>query len=133
VVLGVGILVGASQQIINSTFFFAEIFHISPFFISLIVVSLGTNIPEISLIIRSILSAEKDIALADYLGSASTNTLLFAVFSLIYGKTIYLPNHFLQRFAFLGTGLVLFFFFARSKATLSRLESLVLFCFYANF
>lgn len=130
VAIGVVLLVGASQQIINSTLFFAEAFTISPFFISLIVVSLGTNIPELSLIVRAVLSGKKDIALADYLGSATANTLLFAIFTLWHGKTIILPNHFLQRFAFLGTGLVLFFFFAKSKDTLSRKESLVLFSLY---
>lgn len=133
IVLGVIILVSASHQIVNSTLFFADAFKISPFFISLIVVALGTNIPEISIVFRSVLSKKKDVALADYLGSASANTLLLGFFTLLYGKTIFLPNHFFQRFSFFGIGLVLFFFFARSRNVLSRKESFALILLYVCF
>lgn len=133
IVLGVLILIGASNQIVNSTLFFADMFKISPFFVSLIVVALGTNIPEISIVFRSVLSGKKDIALADYLGSASANTLLLGIFTLMHGETIQLPNHFFQRFSFLAVGLILFFFFARSRNTLSRKESAILLSLYLGF
>lgn len=133
IVLGVSILIGASNQIVNSTLFFADMFKISPFFVSLIVVALGTNIPEISIVFRSVMSGKKDIALADYLGSASANTLLLGIFTLMHGKTIQLPNHFFQRFSFLAVGLILFFFFARSRNTLSRKESAILLSLYLGF
>lgn len=133
ILIGILILVAASQQIIRSTLYFADVLAISPFFVSLIVVALGTNIPEISIIFRSVLHHKKDIALADYLGSASANTLLLGIFTLMYGQTIQLPNHFFQRFAFLTLGLVLFFFFARSRNSLSRRESVILFCLYLGF
>lgn len=133
IVLGVSILIGASNQIVNSTLFFADMFKISPFFVSLIVVALGTNIPEISIVFRSVLSGKKDIALADYLGSASANTLLLGIFTLMHGGTIQLPNHFFQRFSFLAVGLILFFFFARSRNTLSRKESAILLSLYLGF
>ncbi len=131
--LGVLALILASNQIVSSTVYFADMMNISPFFVSLIVVALGTNIPEISIIFRSVINNKKDIALADYLGSASANTLLLGIFTLIYGKTIQLPNHFFQRFSFLAVGLVSFYFFARSKNTLSRGESFVLLLLYFGF
>ncbi len=133
VVLGVLLLIGASYQIVASTILFADILRISPFFVSLIVVALGTNIPEISLIFRSVLTKKNDIAFADYLGSASANTLLMGFFVLLHGNTVFLPNHFLQRTMFLGIGLLLFFFFARSKNTISRTESAFLFLLYVVF
>lgn len=133
ILLGIFILIGASNQIVNSTLYFAKVFEISPFFISLIIIALGTNIPEISIVFRSVLSHKKDIALADYLGSASANTLLLGIFTLMYGKTIALPNHFFQRFIFLAIGLILFYFFARSKNTLSRIESVLLLILYLSF
>jgi cation:H+ antiporter len=130
---GVLILIVASNQIVNSTLYFADLLSISPFFVSLIVVALGTNIPELSIVFRSVLNKKKDIALADYLGSASANTLLLGVFTLLYGKTIQLPNHFFQRFSFLAVGLVLFYFFARTKNTISRRESIALLLMYITF
>lgn len=133
IVVGTIIVLGASHQILNSTLFFAQMYHISPFFLSLLVVSLGTNLPELSIVFRSIAKRKKDIAFADYLGSASANTLLFGALTLAHGSTFHLPNHFLQRFTFILVGLVLFFFFARSKSSLSRKESLVLFGLYCGF
>lgn len=131
--IGVILLFAASQQIINSTLFFSDVLRISPFFMSLLVVSLGTNIPELSIVIRSVLQKQQDIALADYLGSAVTNTLLLGILTLVYGKSVTLPNHFLQRFILLICTLSLFFFFSRSKNTLSRLESLLLLIGYGVF
>lgn len=133
IVLGIAMLIGASNQIVNSTIYFTKLLDISSFIISLIVVALGANIPEIAIVFRSVISKKKDIALADYLGSASANTLLLGIFTLVYGKTIILPNHFFQRFSFLAIGLILFFFFSRSKNTLSRKESVVLMTLYVAF
>lgn len=130
---GVLLLAGASNIIVQKTLYFAGVLEISPFFVSLIVISLGSNIPEISLAIRSLITRKSDIALADYLGSAAANTFLLGVFTLLYGSTIYLPNHVLQRFIFLAVGLILFFIFARSKNTLSRRESIVLLMLYVGF
>lgn len=133
IIVGVGLLIVASHQIVNSTMYFADLLSISPFFVSLIVVALGTNIPELSIVFRSIATGKKDIALADYLGSASANTLLLGIFTVLHGQTILLPNHFFQRFSFLALGLVLFYIFARSKNTLSAKESSVLLLLYIGF
>lgn len=130
--VGVVLLVIASSQVVQSTLFFGSFFTISPFFISLLIVSLGTNIPELAIIVRSVFEKKSELAFADYLGSASANTLLFGLMTLMYGKTVVLPNHFLQRFVFLSLGLMLFYIFARSKNMISRRESaLLLLCYLA--
>lgn len=131
--IGVILLVLSSNQIVNSTIYFADLLEISPFFVSLIVVAIGTNLPEISIIFRSVMSNKKEVAFADYLGSASANSLLFGIFVLMGGRTVYLPNHFLQRFFFLATGIALFYVFARSRNFISRKESAVLLSLYIAF
>jgi cation:H+ antiporter len=133
--LGIGfiLLLAASHQIINSTVFFSDYFNLSQFFISLIIIAIGSNIPELSLILRSVFEKKQDVALADYFGSASANTLLFGIFSLVYAKPIALPDHVMQRFLFILTGLVLFFFFSRSKSIFSRKEASILIGLYFLF
>lgn len=133
IVVGMILLVLASSQIVNSTLYFADLLGISPFFVSLIVVAIGTNLPEISIIFRSVLSKKKEVAFADYLGSASANSFLFGVFVLAGGKTLHLPNHFMQRFFFLAVGVALFYVFARSRNFISRKESAVLLALYIAF
>lgn len=133
VLVGIAILVGSGQFIVKLTVYFAEIVDISPFFVGLVVVAIGTNIPELSIVMKSVLSRKKEIALGDYLGSASVNTLLLGIFSLLYGNTIQLPNHFLQRFSFLIIGSLLLYFFIRTKNILSRKEGAVLLLLYIGF
>ncbi len=133
ILVGVVLLLLASRQIIISTLFFAGTFQISPFLMSLVVVSLGTNIPELSIVFRSLLQGKKDVALADYLGSAVANTPIMGGLALLHTRTITLPNHFLHRFLFLALGLVLFYFFAKSKRLISRAESGVLLLCYILF
>lgn len=126
IAVGVVLLFIASHQIVDSTLFFARLMGVSPFFVSLLLISLGTNIPEFTIIIRSVFDKQNEVAFADYLGSASANTLLFGIFTLVYGKTIFLPGNFLQRCIFLVLGILLFFVFARSRNSLSRFECFVL-------
>lgn len=133
IIIGICILVGSGYLIVDLTVHFAGILEISPFFVGLVVVALGTNIPELSIVFKSILSRKKEVAFGDYLGSASVNTLLLGVFSLLYGNTIQLPNHFLQRFSFLVVGSILLYFFIRTKSMLSRKEGAALLLLYAGF
>jgi cation:H+ antiporter len=126
IAVGVLLLFIASHQIVDSTLYFAQLLGVPPFFVSLLLISLGTNIPEFTIIIRSVFDKQNEVALADYLGSASANTLLFGIFTLIYGETISLPGDFLQRCIFVLLGILMFFVFARSRNSLSRFECFVL-------
>lgn len=123
----------ASRQIVDSTIFFAEKLELSSFLVSLILVALGTNIPELSIVFRSVLARRTDIALADYLGSASANTFLFGLLTILHGESFSLPGALVQRLIFMVICLSLFFAFARSKDTLSRREGSALILLYCAF
>ena len=66
IIVGVLILIAASYQIVQSTIYLANYFSISSFFVGLIIIALGTNIPEIAIIFRSVSKNKKSVALADY-------------------------------------------------------------------
>lgn len=133
ILLGIVIVFASSSVIVNKTLFFAETFHISEFYISLIFVSLGTNLPELSVAVRSILTGKKDIAMGDYLGSAAANTLLFGFFTLIHPSEVLTESRFLITFIFIALGLVLFYLFSNSKNMLSRKEGMILLLLYIAF
>lgn len=133
VVAGVVIILVASQFMLNSAEFFAITFDWSPFVVGLIIVSLGTNIPELSLVLRASLSGKSEVALADYIGSAATNTLLIGLFTIFNGSSITLPNHALVRIVILTSSLLLFYIFIRSQKKLTKLEALVLLLIYVIF
>ena len=133
ILLGIIIIFLSSKYIVDMTIYFSEIINISPFIISLLLLALGTNLPELSLAVRAIYQGKKQVALGDYVGSAAANTLIFGVMTILNGKDIYVAGNFLTTFLFIVFGLGLFFLFSRSKQDISRKEGLVLFFVYLLF
>jgi len=131
--IGIVIVFLSGTIIVEQTIYFANILRVSSFLISLTVLSIGTNLPELSIAVRSIYSGKKDIAFGDYMGSAAANTLLFGVFTIINKQDVIIPNHFFRRFIFIILGLVLFYIFSRTKNTISRREGVFLFLVYILF
>lgn len=130
---GIVIVFLTSSIIVDKTLYFADLFSMSPFYISMIAIAVGTNLPELSLAVRSVITGNKDIALGDYMGSAAANTLLFGVFTLLYGGEVVTVNHFAMTFVFIILGLGLFYFFSRNDKTISRREGIILLILYGAF
>jgi cation:H+ antiporter len=133
IIFGIIVIFTSSHFIVDQTQYFAKIFQISPFIISLLVTSLGTNIPELSLIVRSVIMKNNEVAFGNYIGSASFNTFLLGLLGLIYNKDIVLNNNYTISLIFLLLNLTLFYFFAKSKNTISQKESLILLSTYIFF
>lgn len=133
ILAGMGLIFFGSDYIVRETLSFSGIIHISPFLISIIILSLGTNLPEFFLALRALKQKKKDVAFGDYIGSASANTLIFGGLVLLNGGTVTISNNFLQRFVFILLALVFFYFFARSKNSISRKEGIVLLFIYICF
>lgn len=122
----------ASSILVQQTSVLANLFGASPFIISILVISIGTNIPELSIAIRAVLAQKKDIAFGNYLGSATLNTLELSLLGLISAKPIAALGSNFSVIAFLS-GLIAFLYFAKSQKTISRIEGLVLLFFYLLF
>ncbi|KKS97630.1 MAG: calcium:sodium antiporter, inner membrane protein [Candidatus Gottesmanbacteria bacterium GW2011_GWA2_43_14] len=133
IVLGAFIVLMASSMLVNSTIYFSQVLNISPYLFSLLGLSIGTNLPEISIAIRSVKYGKKDIALGDYLGSASANSLLLGILAIVNGRTITFNNHLPVTFMLMTLGLFFFYRFTRSKNDISRLEGILLFLVYLTF
>lgn len=133
ILLGVALVFVSSNIIVDQTMYFASLFSISAFYISLIAISMGTNLPELSLAIRSVRGGKKDVAMGDYMGSAAANTLLFGIFTLLHRGEVLTINNYIVTFLFILTSLVLFYVFSKSKQEISRKEGLVMLSIYILF
>lgn len=122
-----------SRFIVSTTIDIANFLKISPFVISIILLPIGSNLPELSLAIKSILVGRKEIALGDYLGSAAANTLLFGILTLLNGARINVNNYSLRTLIIYLIGLGLFFIFAKSKKEISSYEGKILLLVYLLF
>ena len=133
ILAGLVVVFFGSEYIVRETIAFSEIIKVSPFLLSIVVLSIGTNLPEFFLALRGIKQNKKDVAFGDYIGSASANTLIFGGLVFMNGGMVTLTNNFLQSLIFILIALVCFYFFARSKNTISRKEGIVLVIIYVSF
>ena len=122
-----------SKHIVTETVYFSSVFKVSQFIISLIVLSIGTNLPEISLAVRSIIKGKNEVALGDYLGSAAANSLFFGLFTLFNGQRVHLSIYSFRIMLLTLLGLGVFFIFSRSKNDISKKEGIILLFIYLLF
>lgn len=133
--LCVGLLgmVIASKVMIESAKVFIDAFHIPSFVFGLLLLSLGTNLPEFSLALQGAVLKKEGVAFGDFLGSAAANTLILGFLG------IFSPFEIigLQRVRFslvLLTLLCIYFVWAVStKREISRTEGFGLLLFYLAF
>jgi cation:H+ antiporter len=133
VALSVAVLFAATQLAIRGVTDLSAHLHLHPFLVSMIIMALGTNVPEFSLAVRAALSGKRDIILGDYIGSATINTLLWAVLSITAQGTIVLSSTVVPMIILLALGLLTFWWFCRTQKKMSMREGLILMAFYLGF
>ncbi len=133
IIIGLVAVFIASSLIVDKTMYFANFFNISAFYISLIIIALGTDLPELTLAARSVISGKKDLAMGDYIGAAAVSTLLFGIFTLLHDGQVITVNNFFSTFIFIATALSLFFLFSYKDHFLSRLNGIIMISVYVLF
>ena len=132
IILGVTILIIASNFLVEEINSLATALNLSPFVISLLGLSIGTNLPEITLAIRSVLSGKTQIALGNYLGSAVFNVFILGILGILSGNfVVQYPLYIPLTFSVLG--FTAFYFFIKSSDFLSKKESAILILTYFVF
>jgi len=133
IVIGAILIFAAGNVLVDESVFFSHYFQVPPSFIGLVMLSIGTNLPEIAIGIRCALSNQRNIAFGDYLGSAAANTVIFGMLALVNGTFSVESSEFFPTFLLLLPGLILFFILSQSGRILSRREGLALLTLYAAF
>jgi len=123
----------AGHSLVEESVYFAETLNIAPSIVGLLILAIGTNVPEIVIAIRSIRKKHADIAFGDYMGSAVANTLVFGFLALTNSPFHVEASEFQLGIAILLLGLPLLFWFASSGNNLSRKEGTILFLLYVLF
>lgn len=123
----------AGHFLVEETVYFAGALTLPASLIGLLVLSIGTNVPEITIAIRSILSNRAEIAFGDYLGSALTNTLIFGLLPFVSGSFMVSTGATVAFATLFAFGTLSFFLFTQTKRTITRAEGTVLLAFYAAF
>jgi cation:H+ antiporter len=133
IIAGLGVVFLASNLIVDKTMYFANIFHISAFYIGLIVIALGTDLPELTLAVRSVVAGQRELAIGDYVGAGAVSTFLFGIFTLLHNGEVITASNFLVTFGFIAVALFFFYLFSHRQKYISRREGIFLLIIYILF
>lgn len=129
---GIGIFI-AAHFLVDQSVYFASLLTIPVSLIGLIILSIGTNIPELVIAARSIGSKKQDIAFGDYLGSIAMNVPIFGMVALFSGTFFVEPSEFYVTTILMAIGALALYLFARSQNIITRREGGILLLFYVFF
>jgi cation:H+ antiporter len=133
IVVGAILIFFSGRLMVEEALYFSALLSVPSSFIGLLVISLGTNMPELVIAVRSIRKQRKAIAFGDYVGSAAFNTFIMGVLCIVNGTFFIAPQQFIVTSCFLIAGLVIFYIFSCSKNTISRIEGALLGLIYVVF
>lgn len=132
--VGLGLLLFSADWIVRIAEYLASLAHLPEFVIGLIIVAIGTSLPELAFSFRSLEEREPQMFFGNLLGSTIANsTLIIGTVSLIHPiKLVAVSKYFISASVFLVIFLT-FWLFIRTKHRLDRWESVVLLTLYAVF
>lgn len=131
--IGLVLVIVSSYAIMEIAEIFLGIFPLQPFLVGLLIFSIGTNLPEIAVMIRSFKLKSGDISFGHLVGSAVSNILVLGLLSLL--TTIKMDvswrYYFLMFFMTLVLGTVAWFYVSEKK--FDRREGWILIFLYLAF
>lgn len=133
IAVGAGFIFLSGHFLVEESVYFANMLSVPSSVIGILLLSIGTNIPELAVAARSIFSGKKDIAFGNYIGSAVANTLIFSMLPIVNGSFTTESSGFLITAVLMAVGFIFFYFFAKSHHFISRKEGFVLMLFYVAF
>ncbi len=133
IIISAVVIFFAGDVLVNQANYVSQTLSVPGSLVGLVLLSVGTNIPELIVAIRAVIKNRSDIAFGGYISSALTNTLSFGFLVLINGTFVVITSQFLITTVVTLVGLLLFFIFSQSENKISRFEGLLLFTIYISF
>jgi cation:H+ antiporter len=132
--VGVALLLFSADVIVKSAVFLASLAHIPEFVVGVIIVAIGTSLPELAFSIRSLEDHEPQMFFGNLLGSTIANsTLVIGTVAIIYPIQLAAANKYYVASAVFLIVFLGFWIFIRTKHRLDRWEALLLLMMYLVF
>jgi len=128
----IGVII-PSHFILETTLNLLNYFQVSQLVIGLIIFSIGTNLPEISIAITSWRKKSSELSLSHLLSSSFSNVLILGVLAFMRPIVFDTNSAFWIVTIFLGVILMLFAYFYCSGKKMDRREGIILFIVYVLF
>lgn len=132
--MGVFLLLLSAEGIVWSALNLAREFHLPLVTIGLLLVAIGTSIPEMAFAIKSITTGHKEMILGDAMGSVVVNSsLILGTTALIYPIEISDLSPYFTGIIFTTITCLFFAIFARTGREITRKEAVFLLFIYIAF
>ena len=131
--IGLIAMLVASYFIVELATTLIALFHIPAFVFGLVLLSLGTNLPEFALAWQAGKSKTKSIAFGDFLGSAAANTPILGVLGVVAPFSLEHADRILFSLVLLFAVTVFFVWTLSSRRDITRKEGFGLLLFYVMF
>lgn len=130
-VFSVFVIVGGSELVVDSTLYLSETYNIAPKLISMIVIVIGTSLPELMITITSARKGEFDMTVGNIIGSNIFNIcIVLGLPILMFGGVVSSSFNYVD-LIMLVLAPLLFYVFCKSKMTITRLEgAIMIFVFF---
>ncbi len=126
------LIVISSKMLVDNLSLLSNYLNLSRFIVGLVILSLGTSLPELVILIRSMVFKDRSVALGDYLGSASLNTFILGFLIFANKGSIKVNSGIKYNLLLLPLGAALFLLFAKNKKFEQR-EAIILIFLYIAF
>lgn len=132
-IIGIFGLFVSSKLIVDSAQFIATSFDVPLVLIGLLLLSIGTNLPELTVLFISIRKQHKQIGIGDFLGSSVANTFVLGLVALLHPIILDEPLKVFLSLGMLFLTLVTFNAYFSLDKKINRLEGLSLIALYVFF
>lgn len=133
VITGLVLVIVVSNIIVRTTLTLLTSLGLPPFAIGLLVFSIGTNLPEIIVMLRSWRRHARALSVSSLLGSALANVCILGFLAVMRPLPITIDASFIIMTSFLLALVLLLFSFASTARRLTRSEGVVLLGIYVLF
>ena len=134
-ILSILVIIFSSDLIVNSTLYLSEKLNIATKLISMIVIVIGTSLPELMITVTSAKKGEFDMTVGNIIGTNIFNIcIVLGVPILIYGSVYSSAFNYIDLIAVIVAA-SMFYFQSRSERTITRFEGVIMvslfICYYA--
>lgn len=133
IVVGLALIIFSSSLIIRIAEYLLGIFDVSPLIVGLLVFSIGTNLPEITVAFKAWRKKSSELSVSNLIGSAAANIFVLGTVSTMVQTNIALDKEFVLLAGTLVILVTLFGVFYRTGKKFSSFEGAVLLAVYCLF
>ena len=132
-ILGLIVIIMAAHYVVESALFVASALHVPPVLVGLLILSIGTNLPEFALVVTQAKNGGKNLVLGDMMSNVALNVPTLGLLALVSPFAVTVSGGIAISATFLVISIALFGIFMYSNKALTKVEGALLLATYTAY